>query len=237
VGEWKFVVKKGAKKPHKRQETNEVVGTSKMEDSNSGATKAKRTFLEIVLGEGKSQGECKTALQKKEKEHASAKFEALSKVLAAIGDDECLKDYKASIVKDLALAKKASASKSTAVQIEAKAAFVDREAKRLTELEADIVKAQDALAQRKAALAAEQVALQAMKEELLKGEEGSTRSMDVDLVALGELERKELELLRELSSIFRPDGNVSNVNDAKRLAKDLEVVQKDLEVKRRRTSA
>jgi hypothetical protein len=199
VGEWKFVVKKGkAKKLNKTHDTYEVTDMSKTEDSKPGATKAKRTFLEIVLGEGKSQGECKTAQQKKEKEHASAKFEALSKVLAAIGDDECLKDYKASIVKDLALAKKASASKSTAVQIEAKAAFVDREAKRLTELEADIVKAQDALALRKAALAAEQVALQAMKEELLKGNEGSTRSMDVDLVALGELERKELELLREL---------------------------------------
>jgi hypothetical protein len=39
------------------------------------------------------------------------------------------------------------------------------------------------------------------------------------------------------STIFKPDGNISNVNDAKSLAKDLEVVQKDLEVKRRRTSA
>ena len=51
--------------------------------------------------------------------------------------------------------------------------------------------------------------------------------MDADLVALGELERKELELLRELSTTFKPDGNISNVNDAKRLAKDLEDEEDD----------
>ncbi len=75
----------------------------------------------------------------------------------------------------------------------------------------------------------------AMKAELVTGEKGAADSMDVDSLALDELERR-LYLLRELSANFTPDGNLTSVPDAKRLAKDLETVQKDLEAKRRRTS-
>ena len=193
--------------------------------------------MEVILGEEKSKGEVKIEQQKKEKEQASAKIAALSKLLESIGGDELLKDYKASVEKDLATAKKASTSKSKAVQLEAKAAFIDREAKRLTELEADILKAQDALTQRTATLAAEKISQQTMKEELMKGAVNPAGQMDVDSEGLDALERRELELLRNLSANFQADGKVINLADSKRLAKDLEVVQKDIESKRRRTDA
>ena len=193
--------------------------------------------MEVILGEEKSKGEVKIEQQKKEKEQASAKIAALSKLLESIGGDELLKDYKASVEKDLATAKKASTSKSKAVQLEAKAAFIDREAKRLTELEADILKAQDALTQRTATLAAEKISQQTMKEELMKGVVNPAGQMDVDSEGLDALERRELELLRNLSANFQADGKVINLADSKRLAKDLEVVQKDIESKRRRTDA
>ena len=44
-------------------------------------------------------------------------------------------------------------------------------------------------------------------------------------------------MLRKLSANFKPDGQVADVVVSKRLAKDLEDIQRDLETKRRRTSA
>ena len=104
---------------------------------------------------------------------ANAKVEAIEKVLAALPDGNTLKEYREALEKDLASAKKVGSVKSMAAQIEVTAGFVEREAKRLNEVEADILKATEALAERKVALAAEQSALVAMKEELVK--QGETR--------------------------------------------------------------
>ena len=138
----------------------------------------------------------------------------------------------------MALVKKSvPKQKPRAIQIEAKAAFIDREAKRLTELDKDIQKAQAVLAQRTAALEKERTVLAQLQVELWQSSPASgSPHMEVDS-NLGELERKELELLRKLSANFKPDGQVADVVVSKRLAKDLEDIQRDLETKRRRTSA
>ena len=155
---------------------------------------------------------------------------AVSKILEVIGDVGGMGDLKATGEKDLSATKKPAAKqKATSAQIEAKAAFIEREEKRLAELEQDIAKATATLAQRKLALDDARGALMQLRTDLLKGTGGD---MDID-TTMEKLERKKLDLLRKLSANFEMDGNVANLADAKRLAKDLEDVQTD--IKRRRT--
>lgn len=159
---------------------------------------------------------------------------ALSKILEVIGETGGMADIKTAVEKDLAEVKKPAAKqKAKAIQIESKAAYIEREEKRLTELQQDIVKATAALAQRRAALEKERGALAQLRLELLKDTGGT--DMEVD-GALADLERQELDLLRKLSANFQKDGKVASPADAKRLAGDLEKVQKDIESKRRRTA-
>ena len=203
------------------------------------ATKAKRTFLEVVLGDDPMPvGDEKEQEKKKEQEQRDARADSLGKILELIGEDQSMVDYRETLMKDLALAKKPAAKqKARAIQIEAKAAFIEREAKRLSELEKDIQKAQTALVQRTTALEKERAIMAQLRKELLQGtavDAGADREGDGNLDAL---ERKELELLRELSANFKPDGLAVDAAVTKRVAKDLEDVQRDLETKRRRTSA
>jgi len=207
--------------------------------NSKNAAKAKRTFLEIILADAPlAGGDDAEKEQKKDQLQRDARADNLGKILELIGEDETMADYKRALEKDLALVKKSvPKQKPRAIQIEAKAAFIDREAKRLTELDKDIQKAQAGLAQRTAALEKERTVLAQLQVELLQSSPASgSPHMEVDS-NLGELERKELELLRKLSANFKPDGQVADVAVSKRPAKDLEDIQRDLETKRRRTSA
>jgi hypothetical protein len=238
-GEWKFVKRRKAKETKKTDGDDSNIiekppGSSKDPAKAKVSTKAKRTFLEIVLGEGSDADSAEKVAEKKKKEQGEedARAMALGKVLEVISDVEGMADLKATVEKDLAATKKPAAKqKAKSIQIEAKAAFIEREEKRLTELEQDIAKATTALAQRRVALEKERGALTELRTDLLKNIGGD---MDIDST-MDDLERKELELLRKLSANFQVDGNVANLADAKRLSKDLEEVQKD--IKRRRTEA
>ena len=54
---------------------------------------------------------------------------------------------------------------------------------------------------------------------------------------LDELERKELNKLREFRAGFTDEGVPTDSGDTKRLAKELEAVQKELAAKRRKVTA
>jgi len=239
-GEWKFVTHRKPKVAKKDACSGLETGEKPEKGLNSkNAAKAKRTFLEIILADAPlAGGDDAEKEQKKDQLQRDARADNLGKILELIGEDETMADYKRALEKDLALVKKSvPKQKPRAIQIEAKAAFIDREAKRLTELDKDIQKAQAVLAQRTAALEKERTVLAQLQVELWQSSPASgSPHMEVDS-NLGELERKELELLRKLSANFKPDGQVADVVVSKRLAKDLEDIQRDLETKRRRTSA
>jgi hypothetical protein len=245
-GEWKFVKRRMPKaKMDSPDGDRQLPEKSQEAQKNKDAVKAKRTFLEVVLGDSPVPcGVEKEQEQKKEQDQRDARADTLGKMLELIGADESMADYKTSMEKDLAQARKPAAKpKARAIQIEAKTAFIEREDKRLKELEADIKKAEAALTQRTAALGKERALLAQMRAELLQGAAagsavGGGPSMDVD-GGLDELVRKELGLLRKLSELFQPNGKIPDLvalTDSKRLAKDLEEVQKDIDAKRRRVS-
>jgi hypothetical protein len=126
---------------------------------------------------------------------------------------------------------KAHSAKVTASQLEAKGAFIDREKRRLEDLVTMIQKAQESLDARRKLLDLARIDWRSMQAELLRdpkaeaAEEAAETQMDC---TLDELERKELNLYREMGA----RNGAGDEESAKRLLEDLNEVQSQL--KRRR---
>ena len=63
---------------------------------------------------------------------------------------------------------------------------------------------------------------------------GKPDTEDSMWISLGELERKELAMLREFRATFTEECVTTNAGDSKRLVMELESVQKELAAKRRK---
>ena len=188
--------------------------------AESPKQKVRRTFLEVILDEptqeagagaasagGAGDGDAKmtdAADVPVDEAANAAKLAALEAALAALGDTEApgekglRKSLQAKIEK-LKPQTQSSTKKSSAVQLESKSAWVEREEKRLQQLEEDITKAQAALKTKKENLEKE-------KSELakLRAAFSPPQNQAAAAAQIAELEKQELESLRLLasSSIF-----------------------------------
>ena len=116
--------------------------------------------------------------------------------------------------------------KSSIVGIEAKASFIEREEKRLIELEAGSERAELVLKERLESLDGKRVLRAKMKAELLQNTDTSAR-MDTK-VSMDELEKKELELLRKVASACKQNGVGEAEHEVKRQFCELESIQATL---------
>ena len=81
-----------------------------------------------------------TGEKKKAQEEAKRRTERIQAALAQLGSGEDMKEVRDKLNQEMSRAKKASEPQYLANDIEGKAAWVSREARRLNELEADIAR-------------------------------------------------------------------------------------------------
>ena len=104
-------------------------------------------------------------------EEAVTKVETIKAAIASLGLGEAVADYRtlmqADLVKAEAVVVKARASKTTAAQLEAKAAYIAREERRLEDMAVVVAKAQVSISIGMEALAAARLEWKAIHAELL----------------------------------------------------------------------
>ena len=100
---------------------------------------------------------------------------------------------------------KTAKSPPNSVGLEKKLAWIAREEKRLSELEASICKATEALTTRRATVQEEKKAADAIKLELVQHQ---TMDDSMGVSSLDDLERKELSILRELAAAAVAPGSL-----------------------------
>ena len=109
-----------------------------------------------------------TGEKKKAQEEAKRRMERIQAALAQLGSGDDMKEVRDKLNQEMSRAKKASEPKHLANDIEGKAAWVSREARRLNELEADIAELQAHLIQKRRDLQVELQELDVLRAQLAK---------------------------------------------------------------------
>jgi hypothetical protein len=242
-GEWTFVKTKSApKKQAAKASATEGAKTAESEvesEEDVALKRQKRTFLEVVLGgTPKPARSLVVKAGSRSKEEAAARVEVLKRALEALGTDAAVEGYKAQVAADLERAEveaaKALTSRVTATQLEAKAAFIEREERRIEDLVKVIQRAQASVDTRLELLAQARADWKSMHVELLAvpqtGAVDSTAggaSDDMECT-LDELERRELNLYREAAAKVEAGDDES----AKRLMVGISDIQSQLKKRR-----
>ena len=117
-------------------------------------------------------------------------------------------------------------------------AWIAREEKRLSELEASICKATDAWKTRRATVQEEKKAADATKLELVQNQ---TMDESMGVSSMDDLERKELSILRELAAAAMAPGSLSQAQGNEqehtlRLTRSLSEVQTVIAAKKQRVA-
>ena len=231
AGEWRYVLprKKRARKTATAQDSGD---TSKTGVKGSDR---RRTYLEVILNtqrdsESEQQNDVDmtgagagasgaaaaasggasagtvTAEKKRAQEEAKRRMERIQAALTQLGSGDDMKEVRDKLNQEMSRAKKASEPQHLANDIEGKAAWVSREARRLNELEADIAKLQAHLIQKRRDLQVEIQELDVLRAQLAKntgcvgaGNQGNEPPMQ-------ELEKRELLILRELVAANVPSN-------------------------------
>ena len=133
---------------------------------------------------------------------------------------------------------KTAKSQPNSVRLEKKVAWIAREERRLSELEADICKATEALKTQRAAVQEEKKAIDALKLELMQNQ---TVDDPMGVSSLDDLERKELSILREFAaaamSLISPSQTQENEQERNlRLTRSLSEVQSEIAAKKQRVA-
>ena len=183
-------------------------------------TRAKRTFLEVSLGDDPVPGKKEEQDLLEKQKFKDSETMMIKKLLETLAEDDTITDFQDAVKHDLEKATKPQPkAKSNTAGIEAKAAFIERKEKRLIELEGDIKKAELSLKERLESLDSERVLLAKMRAELLQNT-GTSANMDTD-ASIDELERKVPEL-RKFASACQQSEFGKAENEVKRYFGKLE---------------
>ena len=196
-------------------------------------TKAHRTFLEVVLGDTQVTSPRSEQPDDQEKKVAHvARLEAMIKM----ADTPETSEFHKTLTAELARVTKTAKSQPNSVKLERKLAWIAREERRLSELEADICKATEALKTRRAAVLEEKKAADALKLELVQSQ---TTDDPMGISTLDDLERKELSILREYAAAAMSPFPASQTQENEqernlRLTRSLSEVQSEIAAKKQR---
>ena len=176
AGEWKYVLPRKQRAGKSEMVTaQDSRDTSKTEAKGSDR---RRTYLEVILdtqrdSESEQQNDVDmtgagagasgaaaaasggasagtvTGEKKRAQEEAKRRMEKIQAALAQLGSGDDMKEVRDKLNQEMSRAKKASEPQHLGNDIEGKAAWVSREARRLNELEADIAKLQAHLIQKR----------------------------------------------------------------------------------------
>ena len=123
------------------------------------------------------------------------------------------------------------------MRLEKKLAWIAREEKRLSELEASICKTTEALTTRRATVQEEKKAADAIKLELVQHQ---TMDDSMGVSSMDDLERKELSILRELAAAAMAPGSLQAQGNEQehtiRLTQSLSEVQTEIAAKKQRVA-
>jgi hypothetical protein len=222
----------------KKSEVKEEV-----EEAEGVAVEARqrRTFLEVVLGGGAKSGVARPVAKAGPRgiDEAEEKVQTIKAAIVSLGESVAVADYRTQMKADLVVAEaavvKAKSTKTTAAQLEAKAAYILREERRVEDLAVVVAKAQVSISIAMEALAGARLEWKAMHAELLLQGAGADtvageKAVSADMeVSLDQSEREELEL-------FRAARTASAAGDADRAKRLMENDLAELELKRRRLS-
>ena len=178
-----------------------------------------------------------TGEKKKAQEEAKRRMERIQAALAQLGSGDDMKEGRDKLNQEMSRAKKASEPQHFANDVEGKAAWVSREARRLNELEADIAKLQAHLIQKRRDLQVEIQEWDLLRAQLAKnagcaGEQENGFSMQ-------ELEKRELLTLRELVAANVPSNlEAPGLDGSERLRKrnELREIQESIANKKQRVA-
>ena len=122
----------------------------------------------VAAASGGASAGTVTAEKKKAQEEAKRRMERIQAALTQLGSGDDLKDVREKLNQEMSRTKKASEPQHLANDIEGKAAWVSREARRLNELEADIAKLQAHLIQKRRDLQVEIQKLDVLRAQMAK---------------------------------------------------------------------
>ena len=196
--------------------------------------KAHRIFLEAVLNDAPVPSPRTEQLEDQEKK--AAHVTRLEAMINMANTPEMAELHK-SLSAELARVTKTVKSQPNSVRLEKKLAWIAREEKRLSELEASICKATEVLTTRRATVQEEKKAADAIRLELVQHQ---TMDVSMGVSSMDDLEKKELSILRELAAAamapgsFQAQGNEQE--HTKRLTRSLSEVQTEIAAKKQRVS-
>ena len=128
-----------------------------------------RSWLEVAKASLQKKAEILPTSLKTVKEESAAKVQALEAAVQQIGDNPLLAEYKLCLEADIASYKKKSVdSRSLAVRIEEKRAYIDREKKRISSLEEELQRITALKVQHEEALKEEEANLQSLNSQLAR---------------------------------------------------------------------
>ena len=182
--EWTTVTKK------KKRTSSVVDGESSVAPADDSAPKGHRTFLEVVLGDGRTQPTRHSELERQKlAAEKTSRIEKLERLIAMVGDDESMAGHKASLERDLAAARRQAIH--SPLQLKSKRSQIGFLVKRPVSNSSlrTMKKAKTALEAQMAALQLEEERLVELRAELAS----ALANMDVDTTEIAALERQELE--------------------------------------------
>ena len=141
-----------------------------------------------------------------------------------------------SLTAELAGVTKTTKPQPSSVKLEKKVAWIAREERRLSELEADICKATESLNTRRAAVQDEKEVVEALKLQIVQIQIGDDT---MGVPSLDDLERKELNILREFAAAAMSPASPSQTQENEqerniRLTRSLSEVQSEIAAKKQR---
>ena len=218
--------------PQSSQDPNQT--DQELTDSDQKA-KTHRNFLEVVLND--AQVPSPRTEQPEDQEKKAAHVARLEAMVNMANTPEMTEFHK-SLSAELARVRKTAKSQPNSVRLEKKLAWIAREERRLSELEADIFKATEALKTRRAAVQEEKKAADAIKLELVQIQ---TLDDSMGVSSMDDLERKELNILRELLAAAMAPGSPSQAQENEhertlRLTRSLSEVQSEIAAKKQRVA-
>ena len=201
-GEWKFVKKKSRKRktevqalpsetpplsPQDSHQTDQEMTDS--EHKGKAHRDAHRVFLEAVLYDAPVPSPRTEQLEDQEKK--AAHVTRLEAMINMANTPEMTELHK-SLSAELARVTKTAKLQPSSVRLEKKLAWIVREEKRLSELEASISKATEVLTTRRATVQEEKKAADAIKLELVQHQ----TDVSMGVSSMDDLEKNELSILR-----------------------------------------
>ena len=175
--------------------------TDQASTASTQKTKAHRAFLEAVFNNDTPMSSPRAEQPEAQEKKAAhvARLEAMIKMAETPETTEIHKRVT-----------KTTKPQPSSVKLEKKVAWIAREERRLSELEADIYKATESLNTRRAAVQEEKKAVEALKLEIVQIQIGDD---PMGVSSLDDLERKELSILREFAAAAMSPASPSQTQE------------------------